>query len=56
LRSPSEVGELVVVPHTRNGQRTRVLQIGIGEIAAIEDAVIPERRRDVEVADLLAAR
>ena len=43
--------EFVIVPHGHERPaRARVLQIGVGEIAAVGRAIVVERRRQVEVA------
>ena len=56
-RLPASPRELVVVPHAdERPARPRVLQVGILEIGAEQRAVVIERDRDVEVADLLAGR
>ena len=54
-RLPAHPRELVVVPHRHEGPaRTRVLQIRVLQIGAVERAVVGERRGDAEPADLLA--
>jgi len=47
---PAEPAELVVVPHGHERKvRACILQIGIGEIRAIDGAIVVDRRRNMEV-------
>jgi hypothetical protein len=57
LALPSLPRELVVVPDVDAGPAgAGVQEVRIGEIAAVERAVVLDRGRDVEVGDLLAVR
>src|SRR5262249_45003434 len=49
---PALPGELVIVPNAdERPARSRVLQVGIGEIALVDDAVTLDRERVMELAD-----
>src|SRR6187397_898265 len=57
LALPSFPGELMVVPHTHKGPAsTRVLQVRIRKIAAIQRAIIFNGYGDVKVTNLFALR
>ncbi|MFT3916342.1 MAG: hypothetical protein QM704_20375 [Anaeromyxobacteraceae bacterium] len=54
---PALPRELVVVPDgDERPARARVLEVGVGEVAAVDGPVALEGQRDVEVADLVAVR
>jgi hypothetical protein len=57
LALPTLPGELVVVPHAdERPAGAGVLQVGVGQVAAVEGAVVFEVGRYVEVFDLLTVR